>query len=200
MTQKRVLPYFKVDNITYTIKPSRFLDTEYEKITSNNSLSKEESILFSDYQKMQLEYEEIAEKFRNAKTDYLEDVLNKEKKELYKAFKELVDEHYNNIKQFIFENNFNDLLNKIEKISYENGLEILYKALNEQYELSIEEAKKLWEGFVDNLGYETAREWILFMVKNLFEQEESDDPFLKQARETEIRKMEQRKALLRKKM
>ena len=73
-------------------------------------------------------------------------------------------------------------------------------ALTEQYNLSGQGAREIWEKFKDFLaekyGIQAPREWILYMVQTLFENEEEEvDPFLKQARAKAQMKLEQRNGL-----
>ena len=188
-------PFFEVDGKKYEIVRTRAVECEYEKIREQNKLDDEQISLTNDYAKLMLEYEEILEKFKSAKEEYFDDVLNKEKKEIYKAFKELSDEKYNEMKEFELSNK-DFSLSKVQDFAYANGVELLIFALNEQCGLSQEEARNVWDDFVDHLGIETAKEWITAMVQALFEKEEEEEnPFLKQARAKRLQKMEQRKGL-----
>lgn len=191
----KINPYFEVKGKTYEIKRTRYLETEYDRITTSSKLSAEQESLFADYIKLESEYNEIIEKFKNAKDDYFANVLDKDKKEIYLAFKELSDEKYKEIKDFNV-NNPDFSLNKIQKMAYENGVKLLYVALQDQYSLSEEQAKLVWGDFVEHFGNQVAMEWILMMVQTLFEKdEEDDDPFLKQAKAKAIQRMEHRKGL-----
>lgn len=191
----KINPYFEVKGKTYEIKRTRFLESEYEKITQKSQLSVEQESLFADYIKLESEYNEIVGKFREAKDDYFANVLDKEKKEIYLAFKELSDEKYNEMKNFEIKNPEFSLKN-IQNKAYENGVKLLYVALQEQYSLSEEQSKFVWEDFVDHFGKETSVEWILVMVQTLFEKDEDEEnPFLKQARVKAMQKAEQHKGL-----
>ena len=55
-------PYFEVDGKTYEIERTRYLECEYEKITSQSSLTADEEKASANYLKLQSEYEEIAKK------------------------------------------------------------------------------------------------------------------------------------------
>lgn len=191
----KINPYFEVKGKTYEIKRTRYLETEYDRITSSSKLSAEQESLFADYIKLESEYNEIIEKFKNAKDDYFANVLDKEKKEIYLAFKELSDDKYKEIKDFNV-NNPEFSLNNIQKMAYENGVKLLYVALQEQHSLSEEQARLVWEDFVEHLGTQVAMEWILLMVQTLFEKDEEDEnPFLKQAKAKAIQQMEHRNGL-----
>ena len=192
-------PYFEVDGKTYEIERTRYLECEYEKITSQSSLTAGEEKASANYLKMQSEYEEIAEQFRTAKSDYFADVLDKKKKAKYLAFKELVDEKYNELINFSVDND-NFSLKKLEDKAYENGLKLLYVALEQKYKLSHDEVIEIWDKFTEHFGLSVAKQWILAMVNELFGTEEETDPFLKQARAKAEQKAEQRKGLKKMKM
>ena len=188
-------PFFEVEGKKFEIIRPRALECEYEKIREQNKLDDRQISLTNDYAKLMLEYEEILEKYKDAKNDYFEDVLNKDKKAKYKAFKELSDEKYDEMKNFELENK-DFSINKVQDFAYNNGVELLIFALNEQCGLSKDESALVWDKFVSRFGSDTAKDWINAMVQSLFDREEEDEnPFLKQARAKAQQKMEQRKGL-----
>lgn len=191
----KINPYFEVKGVTYEIKRTRYLESEYDKITTNNKLSAEEENLFAGYIKLESEYSELIDKFKTAKNEYFEDVLNEEKEKKYYAFEKLANRKYDEINEFNV-NHPDFSLKRIENLAYENGLKLLYLALKEQYSLSEQEAKDIWEDFISHFGNQVATEWVLEMVKTLFERdEEEENPFLKQARAKAIQQMEHRNGL-----
>ena len=191
----KINPYFEVKGTKYEIKRTRYLESEYDKITSESKLSDEQQSDFVDYAKLESEYTEILEKYSEAKDDYFDDVLNEEKEKKYLAFKKLSDSKYNEMKEFEMTHK-NISLKDMRELAYENGIKLLYVALQEQYQLSQEQAKMVWEDFVDHFGKQTSMEWILVMTQSLFERdEEEENPFLKQAKAKAMQKAEQRKGL-----
>ena len=191
----KINPYFEVKGKTYEIKRTRYLESEYDRITSISKLTNEQESNFADYVKLESEYNEIVEKFKTAKDEYFANVLDKDKKEIYLAFKELSDEKYKEIKDFNI-NNPNFSLKQIQTMAYENGVKLLYVALQEQHSLSEEQARLVWGDFVEHFGTQVAMEWILVMVQSLFEKDEEDEnPFLQQAKAKAIQRMEHRKGL-----
>ena len=188
-------PFFEVDGKKYEIIRTRALECEYEKIKERNKPEDEQLSLTNDYAKLMIEFEEISQKYALAKEEYFDDVLNKEKKEKYFAFKELSDNKYNEMKEFELGNK-NFSINKLEELAYKNGVELLVYALVEQCRVSEETAKSIWEDFVSHFGIITAKEWITAMIQTLFEREdEEENPFLKAARAKAQQRMEQRKGL-----
>lgn len=188
-------PYFEVDGRKYEIERTRYLECEYDKITSQSSLSNEEEKAGAAYVKLQSEYEKIAERFNKAETDYFDDVLDETKKAKYLAFKELLDEKYKEVINFSVDNpEFS--IKKLEDKAYENGLNLLYIALEKKYHLSRDEAAGIWDKFIDYFGISIAKQWVLTMVNELFGQEDEEvDPFLKQARAKAEQKAQQRNGL-----
>lgn len=190
----KIIPFFEVEGERYEIERTRFLECEYEKITQTSQMAEEDERAFANYARLQAEYEEIAGKFREAKDSYYSDITNKTLKEQYKAFKELHDEKYQEIVDFGLKNK-DFSTQKIENKAYENGLKLLIVALTHKYHISDAEAKSVWDKYIEHFGMQTAKEWILFMVQSLFEREEEEDPFLKQAKAKAIQRAEQRKGL-----
>lgn len=190
----KINPYFEVKGKTYEIKRTRFLESEYDKITSQSKLSVEQESDFSDYIKLESEYAELIEKFKNAKDEYFDDVLNEEKEKKYLAFEKLSNRKYQEIRDFNL-NHSSFSLKDIQDLAYSNGLKLLYVALQEQYSLSEEQSRLVWDDFVEHFGTPIATEWILEMVKTLFEKDEEENPFLKQAKAKAVQQMEHRNGL-----
>ena len=190
-------PFFEVDGKKYEIMRTRAVECQYDKIREQNKLDDEQVSVTNDYAKLAVEYEEILTKYSEAKEAYMcdEGILDENKKKKYLAYKELADNKYNEVKEFELKNK-NFSLNEIEDVAYKNGVELLIFALEEQCNVSKDEAIALWEGFVEQLGLNTAKEWITLMLQTLFEREdEEQNPFMKQARARQQQKMEQRKGL-----
>lgn len=196
---KRIPITFEVEGQTYEIVRTRALECEYEKITKQSSLSEQDERAFADYIKLQAETEELAEKFRMAKEDFYNDVLDEEKEKKFLAFEKLYNRKYQEIIDFTTTHK-DFSTQKVEEIAMDNGVKLFVLALSQKYGINQDEAKSVWEKFRDFLsekyGMQSPREWILTMVRELFEgEEEETDPFLKQARAKAQQRMEQRKGL-----
>ena len=196
---KKIPITFEVEGQTYEIVRTRALECEYEKITKQSSLSEQDEKAFAEYIKLQAEAEELAEKFRTAKEDFYNDVLDEEKEKKFLAFEKLYNRKYQEIIDFTTTHK-DFSTQKVEEIAMDNGVKLFVLALSQKYEMSHNEAKSVWEKFRDFLsekyGMQSPREWILTMVRELFEgEEEETDPFLKQARAKAQQRMEQRKGL-----
>ena len=191
----RINPYFEVDGKKYEIIRTRALESAYDKIREENKISEENESLFSDYMKMISDTTEIEEKYEVAKNDYFENVLDKEKKAKYLAFKELYDEHHKEIRQFSIENK--EVLSNVERMAYENGVNTLVFGLCEQHELSQEQAKEVWGKFVAHFGKDVANNWISAMTSALFGEEDEENPFIKAQQAKMEQRYNQRKGLSR---
>lgn len=191
-------PFFEVDGKKYEIKRTRAVECQYDKIREQNKLDDEQVSVTNDYAKLAVEYEEILTKYAQAKEAYMcdEGILDENLKKKYLAYKELADSKYAEVKEFELKNK-NFSLAEVEDIAYKNGVELLVFALEEQCGVTKDEAISLWDGFVDQLGINTAKEWITLMIQTLFEREDEEDqnPFMRQARAKQQQKLEQRKGL-----
>lgn len=189
----RLNPHFVVDNKKYEIKANRMLDLKYQEIKNEKSLSKEEEIAVTDFAKLQLEYAELAEKFKEAKEDYLQptNIRNKDKKEIYLAYKELADEKFKEVRDFELHCPNLDM-NKVKELAYENGVKVLIFALTTQCDLTEEKANEVWDKFVDHFGTQTAHDWISAMLQELFDEDE-ENPFLAQAKAKAEKRAEAKK-------
>ena len=88
-------------------------------------------------------------------------------------------------------------MSALQKVAVDKAERLLILALCEQHNLDEENAKAVWCKYVDEIGVATASEWVMFMLDALFNEEETTDPFLKQARAKAELRAEQRKGLSR---
>jgi predicted nuclease with TOPRIM domain len=190
----KIIPSFVVNGKTYEIKRTRYLECEHEKISNESSFTEEEQALLAKATKLRVEYEELAEKFREVKEKHFANMRNKELTAEYKAFKEELDEMYKELTDFEIKHEVVSL-RSLQKLAANKAERLLILALCEQYNLPQKEAEEIWCMHVDNIGKEAAGEWVLFMIDALFNEEETTDPFLKQARAKAELKAEQRKGL-----
>lgn len=193
----RLNPFFEVEGKTYEIVRTRAVECEYDKIRQRNQVDEREANFATDYTKLVNEYAEILEKYEEAKNNYFNDILSEEKEKVYNAFKKLSDIKYEEVKDFEFKNK-EFSIEKLQDRAYKNGVEVLVFALstNKDYSLSAQEARDVWSKFEEHFGLDYAKNWINAMIRVLFENdEEEQDPFLKQANAKMLQKIEQRKGL-----
>lgn len=188
----KLLPFFEVNNKKYEIKSTRYLQAEYDKLTRENKLSEEEqkkSVIASAKIK---EFQDVANRFKEIKEDYYNNVTDKEKKEKYLAFKELYEEAVQEYADFEIKNKS---INKMSKIALDIFEKIVLLALEEQYSLTSEEAQEVWCSYVEKVGKNTASEWLMGMSECLFGTSEEQDPFLLKMKEKSNQKESMRKGL-----
>lgn len=189
-------PSFVVDGNTYEIRRTRYLECQYEQISQENNFTDEQQALLAQGTKLRMEYEELAEQFRPIKEQHFANMRDKELTAEYKAFKEELDELYKALTDF--EINHKEVsMSALQKVAVDKAERLLILALCEQHNLDEENAKAVWCKYVDEIGVATASEWVMFMLDALFNEEETNDPFLKQARAKAELKAEQRKGLSR---
>lgn len=191
----RINPYFEVEGKKYEIMRTRALECEYEKVREENKISEEDESLFTDYMKMINDATEIEEKYEVAKNAYFDDILDKDKKAKYLAFKELYDEHHKEIRQFAIEHK--KMLSNTQDRAYENGVSVLIFGLCEQCKIDEEKAREVWGKFVEHFGESVARDWISAMTSALFGEEDEENPFIKAQQAKMEQRYNQRKGLSR---
>ena len=192
----KIIPSFVVDGKTYEIRRTRYLECQYEQISQENNFTDEQQALLAQGTKLRMEYEELAEQFRPIKEQHFANMRDKELTAEYKAFKEELDELYKALTDF--EINHKEVsMSSLQKVAVDKAERLLILALCEQHNLDEENAKAVWCKYVDEIGVATASEWVMFMLDALFNEEETNDPFLKQARAKAELKAEQRKGLSR---
>lgn len=191
----RINPYFEVEGKKYEIMRTRALECEYNKIREENKISEEDESLFGDYMKMIGDATEIEEKYEQAKTAYFDEVLNKEKKAKYLAFKELYDEQHKELRRFAVEHK--DLIKSAQDKAYDNGVKVLIFGLIEQCKVDGQKAIEVWGKFVEHFGEDTAKEWISAMTSALFGDEDEENPFIKAQQARMEQRYNQRKGLSR---
>ena len=188
----RINPYFEVEGKKYEIIRTRALECEYNKIREENKISEEDESLFADYLKIVNDASEIEEKYTEAKDAYFDEVLNKDKKAKYLAFKELYDEHHKEVRQFTIEHK--ELISNYQNKAYDNGVKILIFGLCEQCKLTEEKAVEVWGKFVEHFGNSVAKDWISAMTSELFGEDE-ENPFIKAQQAKMEQRYNQRKGL-----
>ena len=192
----KIIHSFVVDGKTYEIRRTRYLECQYEQISQENNFTDEQQALLAQGTKLRMEYEELAEQFSPIKEQHFANMRDKELTAEYKAFKEELDELYKALTDF--EINHKEVsMSALQKVAVDKAERLLILALCEQHNLDEENAKAVWCKYVDEIGVATASEWVMFMLDALFNEEETNDPFLKQARAKAELKAEQRKGLSR---
>lgn len=190
----KIIPSFVVDGKKYEIKRTRWLECKYEELSNESTFTDEQQALLAKGTKLRTEYEELAEQFRPIKEQHFADMRNKDLTAEYKAFKEELDELYTELTTF--EITHKDVsMSALQKAAGDKAERLLIMALCEQYKLDESSAKEVWCKHVDEIGVSAAGEWVMYMLDTLFNEEETNDPFLKQARAKAEQRAEQRRGL-----
>lgn len=190
----KIIPSFVVDGKKYEIKRTRLLESQYEDLSNEETFTDEQQKLLAKGTKLRSEYEELVEEFRKIKEQHFADMRNKELTAEYKAFKEEVDELYTELTTFEIEHKDVSMA-ILQKTAGDKAERLLIMALCDQYKIDNATATEIWCKHVDEIGGAAASEWVMFMLGALFNEEETTDPFLKQARAKAEQKAEQRKGL-----
>ena len=192
---ERLNPFFEVEGKRYEIKRTRAVECEYDRVRKANEPEANLRELTNDYAKLMLEYQEIAEKFKEAKDKYMTDegILDENLEKIYNAYKKLSDAKFEEVKNFELKNK-EFSIDKLQQMAYDNGVKVLIFALTEQCKVTEAEAVEIWDKFVTHFGIDFSMKWIDAMIQTLFESED-EDPFLKQAQARAKLKAEQRKGL-----
>ena len=181
---EKLVPEFKFEGKTYSLKSTRYLRVLFEKETDKrkenvDKLTDEQSIKLMEYNNLINDLGQIKEKFENAKQDYWDDVTNKEKKAVYLGLKEIYEETLEQIKNGKEQM---ELMNKATAETLDIYEKMIIEALIEQHNMSQKDATALWEGFVDTIGKDAARDYVFAIGDELFNSsyEVEDNSFLSQ--------------------
>lgn len=190
---EKIIPYFDLKGERYEIKKTRFLMAQYDKLREEKLTSEENRASVIKSQKALDEFNELSEKYEEIKKAHFADITNKELAEQYKAFKE----------------EYNAAAEEVIKIqSQDNGVMALQKKIIDTLEViaiygiaeqhfgygkdgimakeAYDKAEAIWCEYVDEVGKDTASEWLMAMSECLFtnidEGAEKDNSFLQAMR------------------
>lgn len=197
----KLIPEFEVGGKKYQFKTTRHLRVKYEeeinKLQGENKITEEQAMKVARYQNIVSELQELAERFNNAKADYFDNVIDKEKKEVYLAFKELYEEKLKDLENAKPEiQAMNDTMATTIDV-YEK---LMIEAIVEQHSKSYEEATAIWKEFVIENGKATARDYLVAIFDELFNSEEVQEKGFLAQRQAKLQKQaEMRKQAIKKK-
>ncbi len=176
---KENIPFFEINGIRYEIKRTRYLQAETEKYKDEVKLSDEEQASLAKeeektaaLQKLATRKDELYAKYLDTFSDDDEAIYNK----ALKAYEKLLDEIAKG-------SNISGIqANKIINI----GEKIIIKALqygeNGSIIRSEDESTEIWQAFVEDCGKSTAREFIIYTMNYILGTEETESPFVTQAK------------------
>lgn len=188
-------PFFELNNKIYVIKRNRYLQAEFDLLQKNIELTEEEQVEFAREQDFDARLEQ----------------MKKRKEELYAKYLETFDEEDEEIYKKACKA-FNDMLNEASKIQsiggqhrkkmIDMGEKLIIKALQidnntgDQIRTE-EEATTIWQSFVDENGKKLAIEFILYTMNYIVGiDEESENPFMTQAKAKAEQKANMKKGIV----
>lgn len=183
----RINPYFEVNGQRYELKATRYLIAEYQRIGKEVEVSNEDKQnaviiqnFMSDIKKYLLKTKELEDKYF--------DTFDDEDERRYLKAKALYENKLNELAKFEAETGSTTRLQ-------EQGVMVLEKTaiigLAEQYfNFNQNQAKIVWDEFVETIGKEDKEEWLSYMSDCLFktnEEEVKENSFLSQMREKKLK-------------
>ncbi len=188
----KIIPFFEVNGKRYEIKKTRYLLAEYDKLSEDSGLSKEDKANAIKAQSLIGDIQRYAEKTKELEEKYFETFDDEDERKYLKA-KELYNKALNELT--VLETETGSTV-RVQKASIDILEKIAIKGLAEQYfAMDEEKAKSVWESYVDTLPNQNmATEWLNGMAECLFGNDEvEDNSFLAQMRKAAEEKANNRK-------
>jgi hypothetical protein len=191
---KRNIPFFEVDGKSYEIKRNRYLQAEFDEMKEDMAMSDEEQIAYAKEQ----EFDDRLERLRKRKDElydrYLE-TFDKADEEMYKkaceAYNRLIEEA----------STMESISAKQRKMILDIGEKLIIKALiinhNGDTIRTEDEAKSIWERFVEDNGQVVAVQFVAYTVNYIMGgDEETENPFIAQAKAKAEQKANMQKGIV----
>lgn len=192
----RLKPSFNVNGKNYEFIFTRYLQLEYQKMADEKKHDSQYQKEIAEYTRLQEEFETLQKRYSTARSEFLDNPLDSDKKAVYNAIKEVYEQSY---KEFVEYTSTHNAPNEADKYVIDMLERLVLLALEEQYKLSSEEAEKVWCSFVDENGQNTATEFLAYLGKVWLTDidEDTENPFIKAMR-TKAEQADNRKAGLKK--
>lgn len=174
---EKIKPSFEVNGKTYELYFSKSLRLEYQKRSDEKKNDSQYQMEVAEYQRLQDQLETIQEKYKQAETEYLDNITNEDKEKVYNKFCELYERKHKELAEYATEHK--SVINA-DKFTVDLLEQIVLLGLQEQHKLSSEEAEQVWCSYVDEKGYIESLEFLarlgtLWLVGI---DEDTNDPFL----------------------
>lgn len=191
---KHNIPFFEVNGTTYEIKRNRYLQAEFDELKSDIEITEDEQVAYVKEQ----EFDQRVEKLRNRKDELYEKYLetfDEADEIMYQkalsAFNRLVDEA----------STMESVSGKYRKAMLDMGENLIIKALQiDDKGNSIrteDEAKSIWESFVDENGQIVAVQFVSYTINYIMGgDEETENPFIAQAKAKAEQKANMKKGIV----
>ena len=190
---KKNIPFFEVDGKTYEIKRTRYLQAEFDEMKNGIEMTDDEQVAYAKEQ----EFEGRLEKLRDRKEELYEKYLetfDEADEEMYRkaltAYNLLIDEA----------KDMESISGKQRKQMIDIGEKLIIKALqiNEKGDTirSEDEAKSIWETFVEQNGQIVAVQFVVYTVNYIMGGDEDiENPFIAQAKAKAERRANMKKGI-----
>lgn len=177
----KIKPSFNVNGKNYEFIFTRHLQLEYQKMADEKKNDSQYQKEIAEYTRLQEEFETLQKRYSTARSEFLDNPLDSDKKAVYNAIKEVYEASY---KEFVEYTSTHNAPNEADKYVVDMLERLVLLALEEQYKLSSEEAEKVWCSFVDENGQNTAMEFLAYLGKVWLTDidEDTENPFIKAMR------------------
>lgn len=191
---KKNIPFFEVNGKTYEIKRTRYLQAEFDEMKNGIEMTDEEQVAYAKEQ----DFDARLEKLRDRKDELYEKYLE--------TFDEADEEKYN--KALAAYNRLIDEAGQMESVSgkqrkrmIDMGERLIIKALQIDKDgktiRAEDEAKSIWECFVEENGEVTAVQFVVFTINYIMGGDEDiENPFITQAKAKAEQRANMRKGIV----
>ena len=191
---KKNIPFFEVNGKTYEIKRTRYLQAEFDEMKNGIEMTDEEQVAYAKEQ----DFDARLEKLRDRKDELYEKYLE--------TFDEADEEKYN--KALAAYNRLIDEAGQMESVSgkqrkrmIDMGERLIIKALQIDKDgktiRTEDEAKSIWECFVEENGEVTAVQFVVFTINYIMGGDEDiENPFITQAKAKAEQRANMRKGIV----
>lgn len=177
---KKNIPSFEVNGKNYEIKRTRFLQAEFDEMKGGIELTDEEQVAYAKEQEFDARLEKLRVRKDELYAKYLE-TFDEADEAIYlkacAAFDRLIDEA----------GRMESVSGKQRKRMIDMGERLIIKALQIDKDgktiRTEDEAKSIWEGFVEENGEVTAVQFVVFTINYIMGGDEDiENPFITQAK------------------
>ena len=177
---KNNIPFFEVDGKKYEIKRTRYLQAEFDEMRSTLEMTDEEQVAYARELDFDSRLEKLKERTEELYAKYLETFDDKDE-EMYRkanmAYNAMIDEA----------SRMESIGGKQRKKTLDLGEALIIKALQVDNEGKVirteNEAKSIWEGFVEENGQVVAIQFVVYFTNYIIGGDEDiENPFIAQAK------------------
>ena len=177
---KNNIPFFEVDGKKYEIKRTRYLQAEFDEMRSTLEMTDEEQVAYARELDFDSRLEKLKERTEELYAKYLETFDDKDE-EMYRkanmAYNAMIDEA----------SRMESIGGKQRKKTLDLGEALIIKALQVDNEGKVirteNEAKSIWEGFVEENGQVIAVQFVVYFTNYIIGGDEDiENPFIAQAK------------------